>query len=84
VIAGSLSQAACNFLPLLLLAFPVKNYSQLKQWNHLKTDVIQAGKTLYVKKPATQAAASSSKKHIVRSGETLSAISKKYAVSRSF
>ncbi|WP_338780179.1 LysM peptidoglycan-binding domain-containing protein [Metabacillus sp. FJAT-52054] len=55
--------------------------SQLKQWNHLKTDVIHTGKTLYVKKPATQATASSSSKHIVRSGETLSSISKKYAVS---
>ncbi|MBS2967830.1 LysM peptidoglycan-binding domain-containing protein [Metabacillus sp. KIGAM252] len=55
--------------------------SQLKQWNHLKTDIIYAGKTLYVKNPAAaQATASSSKKHIVRSGETLSSISKKYGV----
>ena len=64
--------------------------ANLKSWNNLKSDTIYVGQTLKVKKPATtnnntttntnNKPQTSTTKHTVKSGDTLSAIAKKYGV----
>jgi FOG: LysM repeat len=64
--------------------------SELKEWNHLKSDIIRPGQELIVSKsggmPKTQASPKAvsnpeeKKSHMVKRGETLSEIAEKYKV----